>query len=55
MMFARLGTMFCLGCGTEVGAQTRDEIVDQLLALPEGQRIQLLAPAVRDASALQDA
>ncbi|MAF11852.1 excinuclease ABC subunit A, partial [Candidatus Poribacteria bacterium] len=47
LLFARVGTMFCLECGTEVGAQTRDEIVDQLLALPEGQRLQLLAPVVR--------
>ncbi|MBT7098967.1 excinuclease ABC subunit UvrA, partial [Candidatus Poribacteria bacterium] len=47
LLFARVGTMHCLECGTEVGAQTRDEIVDQLLALPEGQRLQLLAPVVR--------
>ncbi len=47
LLFARVGGMFCLECGTEVGAQTRDEIVDQLLALPEGQRLQLLAPVVR--------
>ena len=47
LLFARVGTMHCLECGTEVGAQTREEIVDHLLALPEGQRLQLLAPVVR--------
>jgi len=48
LLFARVGTPHCPVCGKEISKQTIDQIVDTLLALPEGTRIQLLAPVVRD-------
>jgi len=47
LLFARVGTPHCPVCGKEISKQTVDQIVDALLALPEGTRIQLLAPVVR--------
>ena len=48
LLFARVGTPHCPKCGKEIHKQTIDQIVDALLALPEGTRMQLLAPVVRD-------
>jgi len=48
LLFARIGIPHCPECGKEVRRQTIDEIVDQLLALPEGTRLVLMAPVVRD-------
>ena len=46
LLYARVGTPHCPKCGREIKRQTVDEIVDQLLLMPEGTRIQLLAPIV---------
>lgn len=47
LLFARIGTPHCPVCGKEISQQTIDQMVDQIMALPEGTRIQLLAPVVR--------
>ncbi len=47
LLFARVGTQFCHKCGNRVQRQTVDQIIDTLLALPAGSKIQLLAPVVR--------
>lgn len=47
LLYARVGMPHCPKCGREIKRQTVDEIVDQLLLMPEGTRIQLLAPIVR--------
>ena len=47
LLYARIGIPHCPICGREIRQQTVDEIVDRILELPEGSRIQLLAPIVR--------
>src|SRR3972149_494430 len=47
LLFARVGTQFCYNCGRRGQRQTVDQIIDALLALPPGSKIQLLAPVVR--------
>ena len=47
LLYARAGTPHCPNCGKEIRQQTIDQVVDQVLALPEGRRIQILAPVVR--------
>ena len=47
LLYARIGIPHCPICGREIRQQTVDEIVDRILALPEGTRIQLMAPIVR--------
>ena len=47
LLFARVGTPHCPKCGKVVEKQTIDQIVDQILTLPEGTRLQILAPVVR--------
>ncbi|MCD8077389.1 MAG: excinuclease ABC subunit UvrA [Lachnospiraceae bacterium] len=47
LLYARVGVPHCPKCGREIHKQTVDQMVDQLMALPEGTRIQLLAPVVR--------
>ena len=47
LMYARVGTPHCPNCGKEIRQQTVDQIVDQILALPERTRIQVLAPVIR--------
>ncbi len=47
LLFARVGKPHCPHDGTPLKAQTVDEIVDQLLTLPEGTRLMILAPVVR--------
>lgn len=47
LLYARIGIPHCPNCGKEIRRQTVDEIVDQILALPQGTKIQLLAPVVR--------
>jgi excinuclease ABC subunit A len=48
LLFARIGRMHCPICGREITRQTIEQIVDQLYELPEGTRLMLLAPLVRD-------
>jgi len=47
VMFARAGVQHCHACGRRVGAQTAEQIVDALLAMPEGAKCVLLAPRAR--------
>ena len=47
LLYAKIGTPHCPVCGKEISRQTVDQMVDQIMALPEGTRIQLLAPVVR--------
>ncbi|MBQ7485300.1 MAG: excinuclease ABC subunit UvrA [Oscillospiraceae bacterium] len=47
LLWARIGVPHCPECGKEIRQQTVDQIVDQVLSLPEGTRIQLLAPVIR--------
>ena len=47
LLYARIGVPHCPVCGKEIKKQTVDQMVDQILALPERTRIQLLAPVVR--------
>ena len=47
LLYARAGTPHCPVCGKEIRQQTVDQIMDQIMALPERTRIQLLAPIVR--------
>ena len=47
LLYARIGKPHCYQCGREVSAQTSEQIVDQILAFPEGTKIQLLSPMVR--------
>jgi excinuclease ABC subunit A len=48
LLFARIGRMHCLICGREITRQTVEQIVDQLYDMPEGTRLMLMAPLVRD-------
>ena len=47
LLWARAGTPHCPKCGKEIRQQTIDQIIDQVLALPEGTRIQVMAPVIR--------
>ncbi len=47
LLYARIGIPHCPNCGREISRQTVDQMVDQIMALREGTRIQLLAPVVR--------
>lgn len=47
LLYARIGVPHCPICGREISQQTIDQMVDTIMAMPEGTRIQLLAPIVR--------
>ena len=47
LLWARVGVPHCPKCGKEIRQQTIDQIIDQIMALPEGTRIQIMAPVVR--------
>ena len=47
LLSANIGIPHCPKCGKEIRQQTVDQMVDQLLTLPEGTRIQVMAPVVR--------
>jgi len=48
LLFARVGHAFCYNCGREITQQSVQQIVDRLRAWPEGTRLHILAPVVRD-------
>jgi excinuclease ABC subunit A len=48
LLFARIGHPHCPRCGREIQQQTAQQIVDAVLALPEGSRIMIMAPLIRD-------
>ncbi len=47
LLYARCGTPHCPKCGKVIEKQTIDQIVDKVMAMPEGSRIQLLSPVIR--------
>ena len=47
LLYARVGTPHCPQCGKEISKQTVDQMAESILKLPEGTKIQLLAPVVR--------
>ncbi|MDE2180556.1 MAG: excinuclease ABC subunit UvrA [candidate division NC10 bacterium] len=47
LLFARVGKPHCYACGKPIASQTVQQIVDQVLALPDGSKFQVLAPVVR--------
>ncbi|MCD8301208.1 MAG: excinuclease ABC subunit UvrA [Clostridiales bacterium] len=47
LLYARIGVPHCPKCGREIRRQSVDQMADQIITLPEGTRIQLLAPVVR--------
>ena len=47
LLYARIGIPHCPNCGKEIKRQTVDQMVDEIMSLPEGTRIQLLSPVVR--------
>jgi len=48
LLFARIGRMHCPICGREIERQTVEQMVDQVYGLPDGTRVMLMAPLVRD-------
>ena len=47
LLWARIGTPHCPKCGKVIRQQTIDQIIDQVISLPEGTRIQVMAPVIR--------
>ena len=47
LLYARIGVPHCPKCGREIARQTVDQMVDQIMTMPEGTKLQLLAPVVR--------
>jgi excinuclease ABC subunit A len=47
LLFARIGTPFCPSCGKKIEQQSAQQIVDVILALPQGTKINVLAPLIR--------
>ncbi len=47
LLWARIGIPHCPHCGKEIRQQTTDQIVDQIMSLDDGSRIQILAPVIR--------
>ena len=47
LLYARIGIPHCSKCGREIRKQTVDQMVDQIMSMPQGTKIQLLAPVVR--------
>jgi len=47
LLYARIGTPYCPTCGKKIEKQTIDQIVDNILELPENTKVQILAPIVR--------
>jgi excinuclease ABC subunit A len=55
ILYARLGQPHCPACGIPIGTQTADEIIDKILALPEGTKLYLMAPLERRGQEKYDA
>ena len=47
LLYARIGVPYCPNCGKKIEKQSIDQIIDNIMKLPEGTRIQVLAPVVR--------
>lgn len=47
LLYARIGIPHCPNCGKEIKKQTVDQMVDEIMSLPQGTKLQLLAPVVR--------
>ncbi len=47
LLYARAGQVFCTSCGKPISRQTVQEMADQVMSLPEGTRLQILAPVIR--------
>lgn len=47
LLFSRIGKIYCYNCGKEISSQTVQQIVDQVMVLPSGTKIQILSPIVR--------
>src|SRR5581483_5852364 len=47
LLFARIGIPHCYSCNREISSQASEQIVDSIMELPEGAKIQILAPLVR--------
>ena len=47
LLYARVGTPYCPKCGKEIRKQTVDEICDQVMQLPQGKKIMVMAPVIR--------
>ena len=47
LLYARVGIPHCHKCGREISQQSVDQMIDQVLSLPEGTRLQIMAPVVR--------
>lgn len=47
LLYARIGVPYCPNCGKKIEKQTIDQIVDSIMELPEGTKIQILAPVIR--------
>lgn len=54
LLYARAGIPHCPNCGKEINRQSVDQMVDQVMTLPEGTRIQVLAPVVRGRKGRQE-
>ena len=48
LLYARIGRVFCYGCGREISSQTAQHIVDQIQTIPSGKKIMILAPIARE-------
>lgn len=48
LLYARIGRVFCYGCGREISSQTVQHIVDQVQSIPTGKKIMILSPIARD-------
>src|SRR5262249_5778095 len=47
VLYARVGTPYCPNCGTEIHVLSAEQIADEIMQLPEGEKIHLLAPIAR--------
>ncbi len=48
VLYTRIGQPFCYNCGTPISTQDADRIIQRVMSLPEGTKLQVLAPVVRD-------